>query len=276
MERIYEDEGSLNLPTDVPSNEFMNVEGAAASKSRNWAVWMPDILSRYDADAVRYYLAAVMPETSDTEFSWQDFVQRNNSELVGVWGNLVNRVLSFTAKHFEEVPEAGELGEADRELLARAEAAFDAVGERLAGARFRAALGEAMDLARQANRYLEVKAPWKQIKEDRGAAGTTLNVALQAINALKVLLAPYLPHSAESLHAMLGYEEPLFGRLEIEELGEGEGAHDVLRYYPRGATGRWAFERLPAGRPLSKPRPLFKKLDESVVEEELARMGDAG
>ncbi|MFP4343649.1 MAG: methionine--tRNA ligase [Anaerolineales bacterium] len=273
LERLYEDEATLNLPYDVPANEFMNVQGAQASKSRNWAVWMPDLLSRYDPDAIRFYLASVMPETSDTNFSWEDFVQRNNSELVGIWGNLVNRVLSFTAKHFGEVPGAGEMAEVDRELLEKAEGAFERVGESLAAVRFRAALGEALDLAREANRYLEVKAPWSQLKEDRAAAATTLNTVLQAINALKVLLAPFLPFSAQRLHEMLGYETSLFGHLKIEEVGEESDRHGVLRYYDAPAAGSWAFQTLPAGRPLEKPQPLFAKLDPEVVEEELARMG---
>ncbi len=273
IERIYEDERSLNLPYDVPSNEFMNVQGLQASKSRHWAVWIPDLLERYDPDAIRFYLTSVMPETSDTNFSWDGFVQRNNNELVAVWGNLVNRAISFTAKRFGEVPLQGELDEVDEQMLAQAEAAFDIVGDHLARAQFRAALGAALDVARKANRYLEVKAPWKQIKEDRAAAGTTLNVVLQVINALKVVFAPFLPFSSERLHAMLGYETPLFGDLTIEEV-EGDGrSHHVLRYDPATGSGEWVFDLLPAGRTLPKPKPLFKKLDESVIEEELARLG---
>lgn len=273
IERLYEDERTLNLPHDVPANEYMNVQGAQASKSRHWAVWMPDILSRYDPDAIRFYLASVMPETSDTNFSWEGFVQRNNNELVAVWGNLVNRAISFTAKRFGEVPLQGELDEVDEQMLAQAEAVFDTVGEQLAQAQFRAALSAALDVAREANRYLEVKAPWKQIKEDRAAAGTTLNVVLQVINALKVVFAPFLPFSSERLHEMLGYGTPLFGEQYIEEI-EGEGRpHSVLRYNPEPASGAWAFSLLPGGRTLAKPKPLFKKLDEEIIEEETARLG---
>ncbi len=273
IERIYEDERTLNLPYDVPANEFMNIQGAQASKSRHWAVWMPDLLSRYDPDAIRFYLTSVMPEASDTNFSWDGFVQRNNNELVAVWGNLVNRAISFTAKRFGEVPLQGDLHEIDEEMLAQAKAVFETVGEHLAQAQFRAALGAALDVAREANRYLEVKAPWKQIKEDRAAAGTTLNVVLQVINALKIVFAPFLPFSSERLHAMLGYETPLFGDLTIEAV-EGDGRpHNVLRYDPQTGSDEWAFSPLPGGRTLAKPKPLFKKLDESVIEEELARLG---
>ena len=272
IKRLYEEERSLNLPYDVPANEFMNIQGAQASKSRRWAIWMPDLLSRYDPDAIRYYLAAVMPETNDTNFSWEDFVQRNNSELVGTWGNLVNRVLSMTTSYFGEVPACGELAAEDEQLLQKTEVAFELVGENLAAANFRAALGEALKLAREANRYLEVKAPWKQIKEDRLAAGTTLNIALQSINALKILLAPFLPFSAQRLHVLLGYDSALFGEQLIEEVAKGEDAHNVLTYQDTKAAGTWEFTRLPAGCKLEKPKPLFKKLDKAIVQEELARL----
>lgn len=275
VERLYEDDPAkrLNLPYDVPANEFMNLSGAQFSKSRGRMIAVPDLLERYDADAIRYYVTVVMPETSDSEFSWDDFVQRNNGELVGVWGNLAHRVLSFTHKHFGAVPEPGELADVDRELLAKAEAAFDTVGAHLAGRRFRAALSEALNLAREANRYLEVKSPWTQIKTDRAASATSLYVALQAINALKVLLAPFLPFSAEKLHKMLGCEDQLFGNQYIEEV-EAEGQrYSVLRYDESLACGHWAFETLPAGRALGQPSPLFKKLDDSVIDEETARLG---
>ncbi|HOU14300.1 MAG TPA: methionine--tRNA ligase [Anaerolineae bacterium] len=275
VERLYEDDPAkrLNLPYDVPANEFMNLSGAQFSKSRGRMIAVPDLLQRYDADAIRYYVTVVMPETSDSDFYWDDFVQRNNGELVGVWGNLAHRVLSFTYKHFGAVPEPGELADVDRELLAKTEAAFDTVGAHLAGRRFRAALSEAMNLAREANRYLEVKSPWAQIKTDRAASATSLYMALQAINALKVLLAPFLPFSAEKLHKTLGYADQLFGIQYIEEV-EAEGQHySVLRYDESLARGRWAFETLPAGRVLSQPSPLFKKLDDSVIDEELARLG---
>ena len=272
--RLYEDDSdkTLNLPTGVPANEFMNLAGAQFSKSRGHMITLPDLLSRYDADALRYYVAAIMPETSDSDFYWDDFVQRNNSELVGIWGNLSHRVLSFTYKNFGEIPAQGPLDEIDEEILKRAESTFDLVGSHLGARQFRAALSEAMDLARAGNRYLEVKAPWQQIKEDRAAAGTTLNVALQVINALKTLLAPFLPFASERLHRALGYSSPIFGVQLIQRVGEGERAHDVLQYKSEASEGAWAFGELPAGRPLSKPKPLFKKLDTDIIEDELQRM----
>ena len=273
-ERLYEEDPNkrFNLPTDVPANEFMNLAGTQFSKSRGHMITLPDVLSRYDADAIRYYITVVMPETSDSDFYWDDFVQRNNGELVGIWGNLAHRVLSFTSRHFHEVPTPGPLSEVDEAMLAKAQAAFDVVGGHLAGRRFRAALSEAMGVAREANRYLEVKSPWSEIKTDRASAGTTLYVALQVINALKTLLAPFLPFSSEKLHRLLGYETPLFGEQTITSVDDAHGGHEVLRYDASAASGRWAFETLPAGRPLTKPRPLFKKLDEGVIEEEMARL----
>lgn len=269
---LYEEERAFNLPTDVPANEFMNLAGAQFSKSRGHMIAVPDLLTRYDADAIRYYVTVVMPETSDSDFLWDDFVQRNNGELVGVWGNLVHRVLSFTYKHFGKIPEAGPLDATDRALLATIEAAFESVGAQLAGRHFRAGLNDALSAAREVNRYLEVKSPWAQIKADRQAAGTSLHVALQAINGLKILFAPFLPFSSEQLHRALGYDAPLFGEQVIEERAVEHYTYAVLRYDDRQASGTWAFERLPVGMPLQAPKPLFKKLEESVIEEELARM----
>jgi methionyl-tRNA synthetase len=267
-----EEEKQLNLPTDVPANEFMNLAGAQFSKSRGHMITLPDILSRYDADAIRYYISVVMPETSDSDFLWDDFVQRNNGELVGVWGNLSHRVLSFTHRHFGEIPEPGELDDVDEALLGKVRDGFDVVGEQLAGRHFRAALSEALSLAREANRYLEVKAPWTQMKTDRVAAGTTLYVALQAIDGLATLFAPFLPFSSETLHRALGHDTPIFGEQIVEEVGQGDDAHVVLRYDDSQAGGSWSFETLTPGYQLDKPQPLFRKLDEEVVEEELARM----
>ncbi len=273
-ERLYDDDSdkSLNLPTDVPANEFMNLAGAQFSKSRGHMITLPDLLSRYDADTLRYYVAAIMPETSDSDFYWDDFVQRNNGELVGIWGNLSHRVLSFTYKNFGEIPAQSKLDEVDKEILARAEAAFALVGSYFEARQFRAALSEALDLARAGNRYLERKAPWQQIKEDRVSAGTTLNVALQVINALKILLAPFLPFASERLNQALGYPSSIFGDQAIQTVGEAGDVHEVLTYASGASIGAWAFEELPAGRSLDKPKPLFRKLDTDIIEEELERM----
>ena len=138
----------LNLPYDVPANEFMNLENQKISGSRNWAVWGRDFLTRYDPDPLRYYLTVNMPESKDTDWDWEDFFHRNNDELVATWGNLANRVLSFTCKHWEnKVPEPGELTTMDKDLLAQVEKGFETVAAEMEAVRLRAALGEGMRLA---------------------------------------------------------------------------------------------------------------------------------
>ncbi len=264
----------FNLPYDVPANEFMNVEGAKFSKSRHWAVWLPDILTRYDPDAIRYYVSAVMPETRDSEFSWTDFVRRNNDELVATWGNLANRVLAFAYKHWDgRVPDPGPLRPPDNELLAAIEQGFHTAADHYEAVRLRAALGEAVALAAAVNRYLDLQGPWFAIKTDRAAAAATIYTALRAIDSLKILLAPFLPFSAERLHRMLGYDQPLFGDLKIATFRESERQHEALAYDPSPASGRWEPSRLPAGQALRPPEALYRKLDDSLVEQERARLG---
>ena len=265
--------GGLNLPYDMPANEFLNVAGKKLSASRRWGVTVPDYLSRYDPDPLRYMLTINAPETQDVNFTWEEFLRRNNDELVATWGNLANRVLGFAYKRFDgRVPEPGALDEGDQALLAKVAAGFDAVGELIAGCRFKAALAEAMALAREANRYLNDKEPWHQIKTDPQAAATAIYVALQAIDWLKIIFCPFLPFSSQRLHEYLGYEGNLIGRLYIETIQEETRAHQALRYDGRGTVGRWAAEKLPPGQPLRQPAPLFQKLDESIVDEEVGRM----
>ncbi|MBU0702998.1 MAG: class I tRNA ligase family protein, partial [Chloroflexi bacterium] len=232
----------------------------------------------YDPDALRYYLTVAMPETRDTDWLWTDFVRRNNDELVATWGNLVNRALTFAYKRFDgQTPTPGPLEDVDTQLLTKIEAGFEPIGQLIAGCKLRAALSEVMALAREANRYLEEKGPWFQIKEDRQAAGTTIYVALKAIDSLKVLFAPFLPFTSERLHQYLGYEGTLFGRsytATFEE--EGGRSHEALCYDPGKATGEWQPSQLPPGQPLRQPEPLFKKLDEDVIEKERSRIGAGG
>jgi methionyl-tRNA synthetase len=273
---IYSDDPSqpLTLPYDVPANEYVNIEGGKFSKSRNWAVWLPDILTRYDADAIRYYVSTIIPETRDSDFSWEEFVARNNNELVAWWGNLANRVLQFAFKHWDGcVPDPGELGAEDEALLAKIAGGFETVGKLLEAVKLRAALGEAMALAREVNVYLDV-APWfKVVKEDKQAAARTVYTALQAIDYLKTLLAPFLPFTAQKLHELLGHEGQIFGEQRIVSYEETSRSHEALVYDGTMATGRWEPQTLPAGQRLGQPVPLFKKLDEKIAEEELARLG---
>jgi methionyl-tRNA synthetase len=262
------------LPHDVPANEFMNMEGQKISGSRNWGVWGRDFLSRYDPDPLRYYLTVSMPETKDTDWDWEDFYHRNNDELVATWGNLANRVLSFTYKHWEGVvPDPGELTKLDLDLLAVVEGGFETVAKELNAVHLRSALGEAMRLASEVNRYLDQTAPWAAIKTDRQAAARAVYTALKAIDSLKILLAPFLPFTSQRLHGFFGYEGQLFGEQSTETIRDAVGEHLALRYHPEGATGHWQPSQLEPGRQLNQPGPLFKKLDISIVAEERARLG---
>ena len=277
---LYETDPSkwLNLPYDVPSNEYLNMEGKKLSTSRNWAIWAPDLLERYDPDAVRFYLAFIAPETRDTDFTFEDFVRRNNDELVATWGNLANRVLGFAYKRYDgRVPAIGPAGldDADQQILAEVEAGFDTVGGLLAEVKLKAALDECLRLARSANVYLDRKAPWKAFNNDPLAAGTSVYVALRVIDNLKILFAPFLPHTGQLLHEYLGYDGQLFGRQYTQTFTEREREHVALCYDAGPATGRWQPSQLSSGQPLRQPGPLFKKLEPEVAQQELARLLEA-
>jgi len=265
----------LVVPYDVPANEFMNLEGQKISGSRNWAVWAQDFLTRYDPDPLRYYLTATMPESKDTDWDWNDFYKRNNDELVATWGNLANRVLSFTYKNFNgQVPDPGELTDMDKELLQTIEGGFETVARELDAVHLRAALSETMRLASEVNRYLDQTAPWTALKTDRQAAARSVYVALRAIDSLKILFAPFLPHTSEKLHTFFNGTAPLFGNQFVETITDSLGEHRALRYNGEGATGKWEPSQLQPGQVLNQPAPLFKKLDVKIVEEERARLGN--
>jgi methionyl-tRNA synthetase len=279
MEIFAGDEVPLTLPYDVPANQFMNLEGQKISGSRNWAVWGGDALTRYDPDALRYYLTVNMPEMKDSDWDWAEFVARNNNELVATWGNLANRVLMFCDNNWEgSVPsvDLGSLRDVDLNLLAVIENGFATVGAELEAVRLRSALGEAMKLATAVNQYLDQTAPWTAIKTDREAASKTIYTALKAIDSLKVMFAPFLPFTSERLHGFFGYETPLFGEQYTEEVRDSLGEHTVLRYRDIGRTGSptyWKPSGLKPGAKLNQPAPLFKKLEEKITEEERARLG---
>ena len=267
-------EEAFVLPYDVPANEFLNLEGKKISGSRNWAVWGLDFLTRYDPDPLRYYLTSVMPETRDADWDWDEFYHRNNDELVATWGNLANRVLSFAYKHWEGVvPDPGQLTKADEELLEAVEKGFETVGAEIEAVRLRSALGEAMRLASEVNKYLDTSAPWKAVKEDKAAAARSIYVAMKAIDSLKILFAPFLPFTADKLHQYLGHEGQLFGRQYTRTFQDAVGEHEALMYDPAEATGKWAKSELQPGQTFLKPEPLFTKLDISIVEEERGRLG---
>jgi methionyl-tRNA synthetase len=266
--------GPLQLPYNIVASEFLTMEGKKFSSSRQIAVYVHDFLSRYDPDPLRYFLTAAGPERQDTDFTWAEFVRRNNDELLANWGNLVNRTLTSAYRNFGVVPQPGELTQGDRELVAAVEAGFETVGARIEAAEFRAALAEAMRLASQVNQYVSEHEPWERLKSDRDRGGTILFVCLCCIDNLKTMLTPFLPFTSQTVHELLGYDGYLAGPLEFRPVEEDNGqVHTVLTGDYAAWVGGWAPGDLPPGQPLREPRPLFRKLDpERVVEEELSRM----
>lgn len=263
----------LNLPYDVPANEYLNVEGRKLSKSRRWMIVMADVLERYAADPWRYALCASMPESTDVNFTWEEFVRRNNEELVATWGNLANRVLGFAYKRYDgKVPQPAALTADDQAMLDAIQPAFEKVTALLEAVKLKQALTEAMALAHEANRYLNLKEPWKQIKTDPAAAATSVFVALRVIDTLKTLFAPFLPATCQALHEYLGYDGQLFGRVYTETLRETDHEHLAIRYDGRAAQGCWSVSDLPPGQPLREPKPLFLKLEPTIAEAEVERM----
>jgi methionyl-tRNA synthetase len=272
------DLGRLNLPTEVVSSEFLTMEGRKFSSSRQVVIYVRDFLARYDADALRYFIAVAGPENQDTDFTWAEFRRRNNDELVAGWGNLVNRSVSMAAKNVGAVPTPGELSDDDRALLATTSGAFAAVGDMLSRNRQKAAINEAMRVVGEANKYLSDQAPWK-LKEDPARRDTVLHTALQAIKDCNALLTPFLPHSSQQVHELLGGTGVWSVAPEIHEvtdLDDGSPYPIITGPYDQGQAV-WASTPLAApGTPLAAPKPIFTKLDESVVEEELRRLEEGG
>jgi methionyl-tRNA synthetase len=243
--------GGLNLPYDVPANEFLTIEGRRLSTSRNWAIWLPDYLERYEPDPLRYALAANMPETGDSNFSWHEFLRRNNDELVATYGNLAHRVLTFAYRNFNgAVPSPGELDEQSQILLHKAEATLDKVGKLLYCCNFKEAIREAMSLTQEANRYLDRQAPWKIIKQAPEISAKSVYTGLSLLSVLKTIFYPFLPFSSEELHKLLGFDG------NVKEAG-------------------WKFQAPVPGQKLRQPEPLFAKLDDSIVAQETSRLGSS-
>ncbi len=236
--------GGLNLPTDVPANQFVTFKGEKASKSEGVGDSVLTYLERYQPDAIRYALAANLPESSDTDLTEAELIRRINDELVATWGNLVNRVLAMTHKNFDgAVPQPGAFDALDERLLARAASVLDEVGAHIEAVRLKAALGASMALAQEANAYLNETAPWKTAKTDRERTATSLYVALCVINALKIALYPFLPFSSQKIHEYMGQTDA------VEAAG-------------------WVAQRPAAGTALVAPEPLFRKIDVPVPDGE--------
>ncbi len=280
------DLGVLNLPTEVVSSEFLTMEGKKFSSSHGIVIYVRDFLSRYQADALRYFISAAGPETSDSDFTWAEFVRRTNGELVAGWGNLVNRTASMIAKKFGEIPTPGELEDIDRALLDAVEAGFDTVGNLIRHHRQKAALSEAMRLVGEANKYVTDTEPFKlKAPEQRERLATVLWTLAQAVADLNLMLSPFLPHAANDIDRVMGGEgaiAPMPHIEEVEELDpqvlpadfEGRDGYPIITGdYTNVPT--WERHPITPGTPIAKPTPVFVKLDEAIVEEELARYADA-
>ena len=264
--------GDLALPSEVVSSEFLTMEGKKFSSSRSVVIYVRDVLERYGADALRYYLAAAGPESSDTDFTWEQFVTRNNTELVGAWGNLVNRTVSMVEKNVGAIPGPGELLGPDHAVLEASQAAFAPIGGLLARSQQKAALSAAMAVVAEANKYLSDQAPWK-LKDDPARRDTVLHVALQLVDDAKTLLTPFLPDSSERVHRMLGGTAVWSGQpelFEVEDLDGGPGYPVLMGDYETEAV--WERRPIRVGHPVDKAVPLFTKLDPGIVQDEIDRM----
>ncbi len=266
--------GKLNLPTQVVASEFLTMEGKKFSSSKSVVIYVRDVLSRYRPDALRYFISIAGPETSDSDFTWEEFVRRNNSELVAGWGNLVNRTAAMIAKNFGEIPPAQEREDVDRELLDEVAAGFSVVGELIENHRQRAALGEIMRLVGQANAYVSRTEPFKMKDESmRSRLGTVLNTLIQAVSDLNTMMSVFLPHSSNTIDLILGGSGDIAPMPQMVETTDPDTGHP----YPI-ITGdytnarRWERRGVVPGTPISKPKPVFQKLDDDVAARELERL----
>ena len=269
--------GVLNLPTEVVSSEYLTMEGKQFSSSRGHVIYIRDVIERYGPDPIRYFICAAGPENQDSNFTWAEFVQRNNSELVAGWGNLVNRTGAMIAKNFGEIPQPGALEPVDEAVRAATLKAFDTVGDLLAKQRIKSAVNEAMRAVGDVNKYVTDTEPFKLKGEDqRERLATVLHTLIQCVSDLNTILAPFLPHASNRVHAFIGGEGEFMPMPVVEQVqGLDEGDKD--RTYPiitgeYSTTPRWESRPVTVGAPIAKPTGVFVKLDEAVVDEELARL----
>ncbi|WP_115924138.1 methionine--tRNA ligase [Calidifontibacter indicus] len=266
--------GDLQLPTEVVASGFLNLGAGQFSTSRGNVIYVKDVLERYGPDAIRYFICAAGPEQQDAPFTWEDFVQRNNSELVAGWGNLVNRTAAMIAKNFGEIPTPGALEPIDEALLAQVRAGFDTVGDLLVGQRQKAAIAEVMRLVREANKYVSDTEPFKLKGDDqRERLATVLHTLAQSVVDLNTMMAPFLPHSSNQVAAVFGIDD----FMPMPRVDEVTDLDDEARSYPiitgdYSATPKWQSRDVILGTPIAKPTPIFAKLDPSVIEEENARL----
>lgn len=242
--------GDYILPENVPANEFLNLEGDKISTSRNWAVWLHEYLKDFPGkqDVLKYVLCANAPETKDNDFTWKDFQTRNNSELVAIFGNFVNRTMVLTHKYFGgKVPAKGELSDYDKQTIEEIRLFPERIGRSIEQYRFREALNELMNLARTGNKYLTENEPWKTIKTDEARTATVLNISLQICAELAVLASPFMPMTAEKLAKMLNMRP--------------------VAWFEAGST-----ELLPENAEINAPELLFEQIDDKAIALQIEKL----
>jgi len=253
--------GTLNLPTEVVSSEFLRMSGSKFSTSRGTVIYVRDFLREFGPDTLRYFISVAGPETQDTDFTWEEFVRRVNFELANEWGNLVNRSISMAHKNVGAVPRPTTPTGEDTRLLETARLAFGPVGDLLERNRPKAAISEAMRVVAAANKYLSDQEPWKR-GDTPERRDTILHTALQVVSDANALLTPFLPHAAQQVHEALGGTGVWAAQPEIRDVTEvGAPGYPVLMGDYAGEQACWASTAIEVGRPLAKPSPLFAKLD---------------
>ena len=244
--------GDFVLPSEIPANEFLNIEGQKLSTSRNWAVWLDEYLADFPPDPMRYCLASISPETKDADFTWKDFQARNNNELADIFGNFVNRALTFIKRYFDGViPEPGTFSPEDREMLSTVSGAPTRIGECFETFQVRRAVRELIALGNRSNRYFNDQAPWNTRKTDRARCAATLHVCVQAVRVLALVMSPILPFSAERLWKMTGLE----GRVDEQNWDEID------------------IDASLSGRTIGKVEILFRKIEDDEIDAQIAKLG---
>jgi methionyl-tRNA synthetase len=258
--------GTLQLPTEIVSSEYLTQSGSKFSTSRSTVLYVGDFLAEYGPDALRYFISVAGPESQDADFTWDEFVRRTNTELVNEWGNLVNRSISMAHKNVGTIPTPGTLTDSDATLLAASAGAFTTVGNLLERCRFKAAISESMRVVSLANKYLSEQEPWK-LKDDTARRDTVLNTALQVVSDANTMLTPFLPHASQKIHEALGGTGVWAAQPDLVEVDEeGAPSYPVLTGDYTAQQAHWGSTPLPVGRPLVKPSPLFTKLDDTLGE----------
>ena len=273
--------GSLELPTEVVSSEYLTMSGSKFSSSKGVVIYVKDFLEEFGADPLRYFIAVAGPENNDTDFTWDEFVRRINNELANGWGNLVNRTVSMAHKNFGEVPTPGELSDADQAILDLASRTFDEAGDALSHSRFKQGITKIMHVVGEANAYIAEQEPWKLAKDEtqRERLATVLWTALQVVSDCNTMLTPFLPHTAQAVHETLGRDGVWAALPEFVEVTDdqpvepvGAGLPEKGRSYPvimgnyRDQQAVWTRIDVVPGTALSKPRPLIAKLDPELAE----------